>query len=117
MFLQLKHTQLDVYQITRKFVLECYKLTKSFPSDERFNLTSQIRRAVLSVHLNVAEGASRKSLVERKRFFEISRSSIIEIDAAFDIASDLEYIQKENCKQLGEFMVRCFSMFSKMIQP
>lgn len=116
MFLQLKHTQLDIYQVTRKFVSECYKLTRSFPSDERFNMISQIRRAALSVHLNIAEGSSRKSLVERKRFFEISRSSIIEIDAALDTASDLEYCQKENCRQLGEFMIRRFSMLSKMIR-
>src|SRR6185295_12923225 len=115
MFLQLKHTQLDIYQVTRKFVFECYKLTKSFPSDERFNLVSQVRRAALSVHLNLAEGASRKSLGERKRFYEISRSSIIEVDAALDVASDLVYFQKGNCKQLGEFMVRSFSMLSKMI--
>jgi four helix bundle protein len=88
MFLQLNHQQLDVYQISRAFVKECYFLTKTFPSEEKFALVQQIRRAALSVHLNIAEGCSRKSIAERKRFFEVSRGSIIEIDAALDIASD-----------------------------
>ncbi len=82
MFLKLNHQSLDVYTFSKKFVLECYKLTKHFPSDEKFGMISQIRRAGLSVHLNIAEGASRKSEVERKRFYEISRGSIVEIDAA-----------------------------------
>ncbi len=53
-------------------------------------MVSQIRRAALSVHLNIAEGASGKSEVERKRYFEISRGSIIEIDTALDIAFELK---------------------------
>ena len=116
MFLSLSHQKLNIYQVTRKFVFECYKITKSFPPEERYSLTSQIRRAALSVHLNLAEGASRKSLVERRRFFEISRSSLIEIDAAFDIANDLNYLVKENCLNTGELMNQCFAMLSKMIQ-
>lgn len=115
MFLQLNHQQLDVYKISRAFVKDCYSATKLLPPDERFNLMQQIRRAALSVHLNIAEGASRKSEPERKRYFEISRGSIIEIDAAFDIASDLEYIQKDQLTSLGNNMVRCFGMLSKLI--
>jgi len=115
MFLQLNHQKLDPYQVSKAFVKECYFLTKGFPGEERFSLTQQIRRAALSVHLNIAEGCSRKSEVERKRFFEVSRGSIIEIDAALDVCSDLEYCQKEDLKELGLAMVRCFSMLSKMI--
>ena len=115
MFLQLNHQQLDVYKISRAFVKDCYSATKLLPLDERFNLMQQIRRAALSVHLNIAEGSSRKSEPERKRYFEIARGSIIEIDAALDIASDLEYLQKEQLTSLGENMQRCFSMLSKMI--
>jgi len=95
MFLELAHTKLDVFQITKNFVLACYKETKSFPSEEKFGITSQIRRAALSVHLNVAEGCSRKSLAERKRFYEIARGSLIEVDAALDIAMDLGYTLKQ----------------------
>ena len=79
MFLQLNHQKLDVFITAKSFTLECYKLTKSLPSEERFNMVQQIRRAALSVCLNIAEGSSRKSLVERKRYFEIARGSIIEM--------------------------------------
>lgn len=115
MFLQLNHQQFDVYKITRQFVKECYLTTKNFPADERFAVTQQIRRAALSVHLNLAEGFSRKSEAERKRFFEISRGSVIEIDAALDVAEDLGYCKKEDLHSLGINMTRCFSMLSKLI--
>jgi four helix bundle protein len=62
-----------------------YRITKIFPSEERFNLTQQIRRAAISVHLNIA-GASRKSELERKRFYEVARGSVIEIDSAIEIS-------------------------------
>jgi four helix bundle protein len=115
MFLELSHTKLDVYKISREFTLLCYKYTKDFPADERFAMVQQIRRAAISVHLNIAEGASRKSLAERKRFFEISRGSIVEVDAAFDIAVELNYVHKESLQELGTIVLRCFQMLSKMI--
>lgn len=87
MFLTLNHQKLDVYSFSKTFVLECYKLTKYLPADEKFGMISQIRRAALSVHLNIAEGALRKSETERKRFYEVARGSVIEIDAALDIAN------------------------------
>lgn len=115
MFLKLNHQKLDLYSVSRLFVLECYKLSKLLPADEKFGMISQIRRAALSVHLNIAEGASRKSEVERKSYYEISRGSIIEIDAAVDIAYDLDYLEKMNLEKLGETMVRCFKMLTAMI--
>ena len=115
MFLTLNHQKLDVYQFSKIFVLECYKLTKVLPTDEKFGMISQIRRAALSVHLNIAEGSSRKSEVERKRYYEISRGSIIEIDAALDVANDLEYINNYDTAKLGEAMIRTFKMLSRMI--
>jgi len=115
MFLKLKHQQLNIYPASRAFVLECYKLTKLFPADEKFAMVSQIQRAALSVHLNIAEGSSRRSEAERKRYFEISRGSIIEIDAALDIAGDLNYINDYNLNTLGENMVNCFKMLSGLI--
>ena len=108
MFLDLAHTKLNVFQTSRIFVLECYKATKAFPPEEKFGMTQQIRRAALSVHLNIAEGCSRKSLAERKRFFEISRGSVIETDAAFDIAMALGYCSKEQLQDLGETLMKNF---------
>jgi four helix bundle protein len=106
---------MDVYSFSRCFVFECYKLTKNLPSDEKFGMISQIRRAALSVHLNIAEGASRKSEAERKRYYEIARGSIIEIDAALDIAKDLSYINNLQTDKLGEYMIRTFKMLTGLI--
>ncbi len=115
MFLQLNHKKLDAYKYPRELALECYKATKLFPADERFNLIQQIRHAVISVHLNLAEGSSRKSLTERKRYYEIARGSIIEIDAAFDIAFQLSYFELDTVKTLGEIVVKSFRILTGLI--
>ncbi len=115
MFLTLNHQKLDIYDFSKLFVIECYKLSKTLPADEKFGMISQIRRAALSVHLNIAEGASRKSEIERKRYFEISRGSVIEIDAAIDIAYKLEYLKNYDLTKLGESMIRCFKLLSGLI--
>lgn len=116
MFLTLNHQKLDVYSASRKFVKDCYCVTKYLPDDERFGLISQIRRAALSVHLNIAEGASRKSESERKRYFEIARGSVIEIDAALDVADDLGYLSKLTLEELGKAMITCFKILSGLIK-
>ena len=115
MFLKLNHQNLDVYSFSKKFILECYKLTKHFPSDEKFGMISHIRRAALSVPLNIAEGSSRKSEIERKRFYEISRGSIVEIDAALDVAKELNYIDNIELQQLEESMIKAFKILSGLI--
>ncbi len=92
MFLKLNHQKLDSYIYSYAYVLECYKLSKHLPDYEKFGMVSQLRRAALSVHLNIAEDSSRKSEIERKRFYEISRGSIVEIDAILDIANGLDYL-------------------------
>jgi len=86
------------------------------PAEERFNMTQQIRRAALSVCLNIAEGASRKSVAERKRYYEVARGSIIEIDAALDVSAELKYCNKENLRLLDSLMQRAFSMLSKKLK-
>lgn len=116
MFLQLNHQKLAVYTVSRQFVRECYFVTKGFPAEEKFGIISQIRRAALSVHLNIAEGSSRRSEAERKRYYEIARGSIIEIDAALDAAEDLEYVQQSNLRTLGEAMIACFRMLTGLIK-
>ncbi len=78
-------------------------------------MVQQIRRAALSVHLNVAEGCSRKSLAERKRFFEIARGSVIEVDTTLDVAVDLNYCSIETLKTLGEHIISTFKQLSGLI--
>lgn len=115
MFLELSHTRLDIYHASKKLVIACYRYSERFPQEEKYALTRQIRRAAISVHLNIAEGCSRKSVTERKRFYEISRGSLVEIDAAFDISVELDYINKAALNESGKRMIRIFQMLSKMI--
>jgi four helix bundle protein len=115
MFLQLAHTRLDAYQFSQELALECYKITKQFPNDEKFAMVQQIRRAALSVHLNLAEGCSRKSKNERSRYFEIARGSVIEIDTALGIAHKLCYATLEQLEPLGNCIVKNFKILSGMI--
>ncbi len=115
MFLKLNHQRLEVHQVSRQFVLECYRLTNLLPQDERFGMVTQIRRAALSVHLNIAEGASRKSEGERKRYFEVARGSVIEIDAALDIAQGLKYLENIPIEELGKTMITSFKLLTGLI--
>lgn len=115
MFLQLAHTRLNVYDSAQQLILECYRLTKLLPADERFNMVQQIRRAALSVNLNIAEGCSRKSQVERNRFFEIARGSVIEIDTAIDVAVKLSYLSSEQLQTFGDLIVKNFKLITGMI--
>ena len=114
MFIPLSHQNLDVYKVSHEMLLECYKITKQLPPEERYILISQIRRASLSVKLNIAEGASRKSSVERKRFYEVARSSVVEIDSALEAVIDLKYVDLGSLQNLGSLLNRCFSMLCKM---
>lgn len=117
MFLKLAHTKLDVYQATQLLALECYKVTRELPTDERYAMVQQLRRAALSVHLNLAEGSSRKSKAERIRFYEISRGSVIEIDGCLDIAVKLGYVGFDKLQPLGESIVKTFKMLTGLIGP
>lgn len=71
-----------------------YKYTKQFPIDERFGLVSQMNRAAVSVSSNIAEGCSRSSEIEFKRFLEIAMGSIFELETQFILANKLKFIDK-----------------------
>ncbi len=79
-------------------------------------MISQIRRAALSVHLNIAESSSRKSEAERKRYYEIARGSIVEVDAALDIANELKYTDNIISELLSENMIKTLKILSVLIK-
>ena len=84
--------KLDVYQMARKFRVEVKKLTTQFPSDEKFELVSQIRRSSSSIATNLAEGSGRASLKDQAHFTNISFSSALETIDHLIFALDMEYI-------------------------
>lgn len=116
MYLQLSHTKLNAFEIIRQFVNESYKMTPHFPNEEKYAMAQQLRRAALSVYLNFAEGSSRFSKIEKCRFYEISRSSLVEVDTILDIASDQKYITKDTSDNYGELIVNCFKYLSALIK-
>ena len=86
---------LEVWKEARIFVNTIYSITKTFPKDERFSLISQLRRAALSVLLNITEGSDRKSDIEFIRFLRISYTSMEEVIAACYIALDQKYLPQQ----------------------
>src|SRR5687768_1113691 len=116
MLLDLKHKSLKVYQKARELCAELYELTSLLPEIEKFSMLQQIRRAALSVKLNIAEGCSRKSSKERYRYFEISRGSVNELDAALETAYDRKYYTDEQLIKVSELLNACFALLSAMMK-
>jgi len=78
-------------------------------------LVTQLRRAAISVCSNIAEGAARRSKLEKKRFYEVSRSSVVEIDTQTEIALTLERVSKDQIRELEQYVGSLFRILSKMI--
>lgn len=84
--------KLEAWQLSRKLVVKLYKATAEFPSDEKYGIVSQIRRAAISVCSNLAEGSSRSGPKEQFRFYNMSYGSLIEILNQLIISNDLGWI-------------------------
>ena len=90
-----RFTELKVWQRSHAIVLKVYRLTKSFPVGERYGLTSQLRRAALSVSTNIAEGSKRQSRQDYARFLNIAEGSLVETEYLLMVSRDLEYAQPQ----------------------
>lgn len=94
------YENLKIWQKSLSFVKEIYKATRSFPKEERYDLTSQMRRAAVSVPSNIAEGSQRTSKKDFAHFVIIAKGSIAELRTQIRIAGDLEYIPQQEMKIL-----------------
>lgn len=92
--------QLKVWQLAMELAKEVYVLTNDFPSDEKFGLTAQIRRATVSVASNIAEGAGRYSDKEFAQFLSIASGSSFEVRTQLLIAIELNYLQRDKVNPL-----------------
>jgi four helix bundle protein len=113
--LNLNHKKLEVWKESIELIKIIYTITANFSKSELFGLTSQLRRAGVSIASNIAEGCSRKSSIERKRFFEISRSSLVEIDTQLEISFNLNYVAGVDLERLSEPINKLFVKLSNLI--
>lgn len=88
------------WQKAHEFVLLVYSISRYFPEDERFGLTSQLRRAAVSIEANIAEGYKKTSRADKLRFFNIAQGSLEECRDYHILAKDLDYINEEEFEQL-----------------
>lgn len=94
------YTDLQIYKDAYKLSLDIYKSTKEFPKEETYGIISQIRRAAVSVVLNIAEGYGRQSKEEFRRFLKISLGSNNETMTLLEVSKDLEYLNIEEYQKL-----------------
>ncbi len=94
-----KYTELNVWIEARKLVVIIYDITKSYPKEEQFGLTNQLRRCAISIPSNIAEGCGRNHKKDSLQFFFIARGSLYELETQLYLSNDLNYI---NSHQLDE---------------
>lgn len=95
-----KFRELKIWQRSRELVAKCYLLTKKFPTDELYSLTSQIRRAAVSIPVNIAEGCGKNSDKDLMRYLDISNGSAFELETLIILANDLNYLSPEETEEL-----------------
>jgi four helix bundle protein len=109
---------LIVWQKAHKFVLAIYTVTKKFPLNERFGLTSQIRRASVSIPANIAEGFSKRTKADKARFYNIAKGSLEEVRYYLILSRDLGYTENSNLfTQLEEISRLLHSYTKNLLTP
>jgi four helix bundle protein len=104
------HKNLDVWNLSMELASAVYRLTAGFPSDERFGLIAQMRRAAVSVPSNIAEGAARSSGKEFMQFISIARGSLSELDTQLDVSMQLGFLESQSRKDLDPILIRIDKM-------
>ena len=89
------YRKLEVWQKAHQLTLFLYKVTQSFPANEQYNLTSQMRRSAYSIPMNIAEGCGKASKPDFARFLDISLGSASELDYQLLLAHDLNYLEEQ----------------------
>ena len=92
---------MDIYKRSKEYIKLIYEKTSKYPDKEIYNVVSQLRRSVLSIPLNIAEGYGRQSKEDFKRFLKISLGSSNEVEALLDISKELGYINGEEYREMS----------------
>ena len=109
------HKDLRVWQQSMELVTLIYKATKVFPKDEVFGLTSQMRRAAVSVPSNIAEGYARGTEREKLHFLRISSGSMSEVETQLLLSLNLGYLSKESYDELSEKLTSVWKQLNALI--
>lgn len=107
--------ELIVWQKAHQFVLMVYKMTKLFPKEELFGLTSQFRRAAISIPANIAEGYRKRGKADKARFMNISEGSLEECKYYLILTKDLGYADTDQENELAEEVSKLLYAYSKKI--
>ncbi len=105
----------DIWKLSHLLTLEVYKITESFPKEEIFGLTSQIRRASSSIGINIVEGCGRGSDEDFKRFLRNASGSAFEVEYILLLSKDLNYISEEKFLELSPKAEELKMKISKLI--
>ena len=92
--------KLETWQLSKKLVMQIYKITSQFPSNEKYGLVSQLNRAAISVPSNLAEGTSRTSAKDQAHFSQLAFSSLMEVICQLNIAFELNFVTSEEYKNI-----------------
>lgn len=109
----------DVYYKAKKLITDVYRITRTFPKEEKYGLAAQIRNAAISIALNIAEGSDRGSDREFNRFINMAIGSVNEVVAALDISLDISYVINKDYELLvrhAEQLVKQLSSFGKALK-
>ncbi len=106
---------LKIWHTGMQIVKQVYLLVTVFPKEEQYGLRSQISRAAVSIPSNIAEGCSRSSEIEYKRFLEIALGSLFELDTQLEIVQELNIVKKEDLESLQKLIVEEGKMLNGLI--
>ena len=109
-------TDLDAWKEGHKLVLMIYQITKSFPTEETFGLVSQMRRCVVSITSNLAEGFSRQSYREKVQFYSVAQGSVTELQNQLLITRDVGYITKTEFLEIAKQSVKVHKIINGLIR-
>jgi len=110
------HKKLDVWQASMRAATVTYKFTSTFPSDEKFGIVSQMRRAAVSIPSNIAEGAARQGKKEFRNFLSIAQGSVSELDTQLELSFLLGFLSKENLEEITGLLIRIDKMLTALIR-
>ncbi len=113
--LDLSHKNLHAWKKAIELMPLLYALCAKLPKEEVYILAAQMKRAGLSISNNLAEGAARRSKVEKNRFFEIARSSAVEIDNCLTVSLSLNYFKQEDLQQVNNILLETFKLITGLI--